>query len=130
MTWLKRVTRAAAVFVMPALAEEIAFRALPLSLPGREAVWPWAAANLATFVVYHPVKAALPRVSAKRRATFTDPFFLVFAALLGAVCTVALVTSGSLWPPVALHGTIVAVWLLGLGGHARLGDDEPKEGVT
>jgi len=29
-------------------------------------------------------------------------------------------TSGSLWPPVALHGTSVAVWLLWLGGYDRL----------
>jgi len=116
----KRILLAAAVFVTPALAEEVVFRALPLSLAPK-AAWPWAAAaSLAAFVVYHPLKVAWPGASAARRATFTNPVFLVCALLLGAVCTLALVTSGSLWPPVALHGTTVAAWLLWLGGYDRL----------
>ena len=121
----RRIVLAAAVFVTPALAEEVAFRALPLSFPGREHLWPWATASLVAFVVYHPVKAALPGASAAKRATFTDPFFLGFATLLGAACTVAFVTSGSLWPPVALHGSVVAAWLLYLGGYDRLTEGFP-----
>jgi predicted Abi (CAAX) family protease len=74
--------------------------------------------SLALFTASHPVNAIL--FSPTHRPTFTDPVFLVLAALLGLTCTLAYLQSGSLWPPVAIHWTAVVVWLLFLGGYRRL----------
>lgn len=115
---------AAAAFVAPALIEESVYRvcllphpAEPVSAPVR---WLWGIAGLALFVAAHPLGALRLPPGSARRAAFTDPAFLLLAALLGAACTIAYLRSGSLWPPVALHWILVVVWLIGLGGWERL----------
>jgi len=98
------------VFVVPSLLEELLFRvALPLRLAGPA---------LAAYVLAHPLGAWLFFPAA--RPVFYDPLFLLLAALLGACCTLLYRRTGSLWPPVSLHGLVVAGWLLFLGGEAAL----------
>lgn len=46
--------------------------------------------------------------------------FLLLAALLGFVCSVAYLQSGSLWTSVVIHWLAVVVWLLLLGGYKKL----------
>lgn len=41
--------------------------------------------------------------------------FLLLTALLGGCCTLLYRRTHSLWPPVLLHGLVVAGWLLFLG---------------
>ncbi len=95
---------------VPALLEELLFRALP---PLR--LWPLA---LAAYVLVHPLNALLFLPSA--RGVFYDPAFLFLAALLGGGCTLLYRRTRSLWPPVVLHGLVVAGWLVFLGGEDAL----------
>ena len=115
---------AAAAFIAPALIEEAVYRVCLLPHPAEPmsaaARWLWGIAGLAVFVAVHPLGALRHPPGSPRRATFTDPRFLVLAALLGAACSAAYLCSGSLWPPVLLHWILVAVWLIALGGSERL----------
>jgi len=107
---------------VPSVLEEVLFRVLPLPHPSettsRQARLLWAGLSLALFVLWHPLSAAL--LSPAARATFFDPTFLLLAALLGATCTAAYLRTGSLWPPVLIHWLTVDLWVLLLGGGARL----------
>ena len=97
-------------FAVPALLEELLFRALP---PPR--LW---AISLAAYVLVHPLNAWL--VWPEARDVFYDPVFLLLTALLGGGCTLLYRRTQSLWPPVALHGFTVAGWLIFLGGEGAL----------
>ncbi len=97
-------------FAVPALLEELLFRALP---PPR--LWP---VSLAAYVLFHPLNAWLFLPEA--RDVFYDPVFLILTALLGGGCALLYRRTRSLWPPVALHGFTVAGWLLFLGGEDAL----------
>ena len=97
--------------IAPALAEELVFRVAP---PPR-----FAGLALVAYVLYHPLNAWLFVPAA--RDSFSDPVFLLLAALLGALCTLLYRRSGSLWPPVVLHWLVVVSWLLLLGGASALG---------
>ncbi len=70
------------------------------------------------FIVYHPLNALsfFPR----GLETFFNVIFLVLAALLGIVCSIAYIQSGSLWTAVGIHWFAVVVWLLLLGGYRKL----------
>jgi predicted Abi (CAAX) family protease len=108
--------------LFPALAEELFFRVLLIphrqEVVFRSARWLWSGASWLLFVASHPLK---PQVLwAGGPTTFTDPTFLLLAALLGLACTLSYARSGSLWPPVLIHWTAVVVWLLVLGGYRRL----------
>jgi predicted Abi (CAAX) family protease len=110
-SWQIIIGTIAISFVTPAVTEELFFRALLL---------PQATGciGLAMFIVYHPLNALsfFPR----GLETFFNVVFLVLAALLGIVCSLAYVQSGSLWTPVAIHWLVVVVWLLFLGGYTKL----------
>jgi predicted Abi (CAAX) family protease len=107
---------------MPALLEELGFRVLLMPHP-TEGVLPqtavlWAGLSLVLFVVYHPGLALL--LYPPGRPTFWQPTFLALAALLALVCTGVYYATGSLVLITGLHGAVVAVWVLGLGGYGRL----------
>lgn len=106
----------------PALIEEIGFRILFIPHPSEAAslqnICLWGGVNLFLFIIYHPLnsftlyKAGYP--------TFLHPIFLTLATLLGIICTVAYVLTGSLLPPVLIHWIAVVIWLGWLGGSKRL----------
>lgn len=121
LSWDQAVSLVMVVFVTPALVEEFFFRALLLPHPqepaGSGTRWVVGTLGLAAYVASHPLNAMLFPVN---HSTFTDPRFLLLATELGVACTLAYYKSGSLWPPVFLHGLIVNTWLLLFDGHARL----------
>jgi predicted Abi (CAAX) family protease len=96
----------------PALVEELVFRVLllPSALPGMAlpAMVPWMALSVGVFVAWHGLKLqlrrGLPQVGA------TPPRVLVRMGLLGSVCALAYVLSGSLWPPVLMHWLALLAW--------------------
>jgi predicted Abi (CAAX) family protease len=54
------------------------------------------------------------------RHIFWRPTYLAVVALLGLVCTFLYLKTGSVWPPVLVHGITVALWKLFFGGPGRL----------
>lgn len=121
---------ALAALVTPALIEEMIFRVCLLPHLSEnasvEARWLWGCVGEIAFVACHPLRAIVLRRDSPKRAAFTDPVFLLLSALLGVACTLAYLGSGSIWPPVALHGIVVIAWLLLLGGWERLYPDSPS----
>lgn len=102
-------------FWMPGFSEELFFRALLIPHP-TETVSPtqrWFTIGLSWvgFILYH-LNPATPLF-------FRDPFFLIGAGLIGLICTLSYLKSGSIWTSVSLHWLIVATWLLCLGGLAK-----------
>lgn len=106
--------------VMPGITEELIFRVLLLPHPTENASLAaqliWGCISLVIFLVYHPLNVFAPG----HDVTFRNPVFLLLAALLGIVCALSYLQSGSLWPPVVIHWLIVVVWLLLLGGYREL----------
>lgn len=122
LPWGQKVALAGRALITPAILEELFFRGLLLPHPGEQATLTtqltWSIISLLLFVIYHPLNGF--SFFPPGRNTFVQPTFLVLAALLGAVCTIVYLYSGSLWLPVILHWVVVAVWLLELGGYHRL----------
>jgi predicted Abi (CAAX) family protease len=116
------IARAAGLFVMPALVEELIFRValLPHPLEGSSppVAVAWGALSVGLFTLYHPLAGRLWYRSG--RPLFEDPRFLLPCALLGVVCVIAYGATGSLWPPVLIHWIVVVVWLELLGGREAL----------
>ena len=103
------------VLVAPAIGEEAVFRGL--LVPDRaEAARPLAPLTLAIliFVLWHLVEAHtfLPAAA----PLFDRPDFLICAGLLGTGCAWIRWRTGSIWPGVALHWTMVTIWQTWLGG--------------
>jgi predicted Abi (CAAX) family protease len=117
------VPRVAGLLVMPALVEELLFRVclIPQRIEGFpwQSQLAWIALSLGLFVLYHPVAARLWYPQARR--LFDEPSFLLQATLLGLACSLAFVTTGSLWPPVLIHWLAVAIWLEPLRGRELFG---------
>ena len=114
---------ALALLVRPALVEEIVFRGLLLprehkTIP-RGRMLTICSAALCLFVASHIVNGLFFRHSAV--ALFTDPRFLLIAAMMGAMCIASYLTTVSLWPGIAGHWLTVATWVLLLGGRSLLG---------
>lgn len=51
---------------------------------------------------------------------FLDPVFLVLVTLLGIVCTITYLKSGSVWLPILFHWLMVVVWIIFLGGWQKV----------
>ena len=108
-------------FVIPALSEEIVFRVLflphPTENPSIKTQLLWAAISLVAFIIYHPFQGLTWNPAG--REVFMNPSFLILAALLGAMCTLAYLVVGSIWLPVIIHWLAVTLWLVLLGGFAK-----------
>jgi predicted Abi (CAAX) family protease len=121
-SWKTIIGIIATSFLMPAVTEELVFRVFLLPHPIEKAsvsvLWLWGCISLVLFVVYHPLNAL--SFFSKGRKTFFNWVFLLLAALLGVVCSLTYLQSGSLWIPVAIHWLVVVVWLLVLGGYRKL----------
>jgi predicted Abi (CAAX) family protease len=113
-------------FVFPCFAEELIFRVL--LLPGKNSYVSITTqlflgiASLIAYVASHPLNATL--FYKKASEIFTNPFFLISTTILGIACTLAYMTSGSIWTPIAIHWITVISWLLALGGYSKLGFTE------
>ncbi|MGF1522246.1 MAG: type II CAAX prenyl endopeptidase Rce1 family protein [Leptolyngbyaceae cyanobacterium] len=120
-SWLAPL-RMIQLFIVPAMVEEGIFRVLllPHPLEGIETNrWLlWALLSLTAFVLYHPLNARL--FYPPGRGTFSDQRFLVLVVLLGVVCSGVYALTGSFWAIALIHWVVVVVWLLALGGDARL----------
>lgn len=107
MLWLS-------VFLFPVLAEELVFRGwLPRGAPLP------AILSFIAFVAWHPLQVVLNLPFA--RPEFREPHFLGLVAMLGFLCTLARVRSGSIWPGVVIHWGVVVAWLALFGGGADPG---------
>jgi predicted Abi (CAAX) family protease len=121
-SWSKIIGIIATSLFMPAVIEELFFRVLLLPRTTENVsplgLWFWGCISLAMFIVYHPLNALsfFPR----GLKTFFNVVFLVLAALLGIVCSIAYIQSGSLWTSVVIHWLAVVVWLILLGGYKKL----------
>ncbi|ALF54884.1 hypothetical protein ACX27_21950 [Nostoc piscinale CENA21] len=113
-------------FLFPCFAEELIFRVL--LLPEKNSYAPITTqlflgiASLIAYVVSHPLNATL--FYKKALGIFTNQFFLFSTAILGITCTLAYVTSGSIWTPTTIHWITIISWLLALGGYSKLGFTE------
>lgn len=108
--------------VAPGILEELVFRVILLPQPSENLTFQivsiWSLISLLLFVIYHPLNGITFFTAG--RETFFNPVFLFLAALLGLICTVAYLQSGSIWISVVIHWLIVVIWLLCLGGVQRL----------
>lgn len=113
-TPLEILVLAARAFFIPALGEELIFRAalVPSRASNVKPILP-IAASTALFTLWHVVETTFLPGSA---ATFLRPDFLVFAAMLGLCCAVLRYRSGSIWTAVALHWLLVVAWQGWFGG--------------
>ena len=121
--------RCLSLLVMPALLEELLFRVvlLPAPLEGASALATvgWTGLSLGLFVGYHPLAARLWYPAGGR--LFQDGRFLLACSLLGLICSLAYLQSGSLWPPLLIHWVVVAIWLERLGGRRALAEASPAQ---
>lgn len=121
-TWIDKCLLILRCLFIPAIVEELFFRVFLLPHPIEVTNyfhWAlWAFLSLSLFILYHPLnaktffKAGFP--------TFYHPVFLSLAALLGITCTIAYALTGSLGVVVLIHWIVVVVWLIILGGIAKL----------
>jgi predicted Abi (CAAX) family protease len=111
---LEILKAAAIVIFIPALGEELPFRAL--LIPDRtetKSAWLPIILSTAVFTGWHLVETLW---QPKERALFTRPDFLAWAAWLGLWCAILRRRSGSVWPGVLLHWATVVAWIGWLGG--------------
>ncbi len=120
-SWQEITKLVALSFIIPALAEETVFRVLFLphltENPSIKTQLLWGAITLAAFIIYHPLQGLTWNPAG--REVFMEPSFLILAALLGAMCTLAYSVVGSVWLPVVIHWLAVIVWLVLLGGFGK-----------
>lgn len=107
---------------MPALVEELIFRLLLIPHPIETAsslhIYGTSLISLILFISYHPLNAwTFYRLG---NPTFMDWRFLTLTGLLGGVCTIAYLATGSIWVAVIIHWLVVGIWLKFLGGAQRL----------
>ncbi|MBC6431321.1 CPBP family intramembrane metalloprotease [Nostoc sp. HG1] len=108
-------------FFTPALAEEIVFRILflphPVETPLITTQILWGTISLAAFIIYHPLQGLTWNQVGYN--VFTNPSFLILSAILGAMCTIAYLVVGSIWPSVIIHWLAVVIWIVLLDGFAK-----------
>jgi predicted Abi (CAAX) family protease len=110
------------LFFLPALIEELGFRLLLIPHPIETATSGvtslYSIGSLILFIIYHPLNALT--FFKLGNPTFMDWRFLTLAGLLGIACTIAYLSTGSIWTAVLIHWLVVVVWLKLLGGEQRL----------
>jgi predicted Abi (CAAX) family protease len=119
---LHEILFAGKLFFLPALVEEFLFRLLLVPHPIETAIFrdmvKWSLISLGAFIVYHPLNALTFYPAGKQ--TFWDWRFLTLAGLLGAVCSIAYYTTGSIWPSILIHWIVVVIWVKIFGGRQLL----------
>ena len=108
--------------IFPCIPEEIFFRGLLLPHKKHNIKFPnyfvYSVVSIILFVAWHPFNAYLFNNSAI--PLFTDLYFLLIVFLLGIVCTITYLQSGSLWIPILLHWLTVFSWVFFLGGRNKV----------
>jgi predicted Abi (CAAX) family protease len=103
---------------LPAIFEEILFRLLLIPHPIETAIstdiYQSSAISLGLFIIYHPLNALT--FYRAGNPTFMDWRFLTLAGLLGIVCTIAYLLTGSILAAISIHWIVVVVWLKVFGG--------------
>ena len=107
-------TTALIAFFVPALGEELVFRAalIPDRGEASHALLPLLGST-ALFTAWHLIEILW---QPQRAALFSRLDFLAWAAFLGLVCATLRRRSGSVWTAVLLHWAAVVVWIGCLGG--------------
>lgn len=103
---------AATLFLMPALGEELLFRAA--LIPRDEPSLGWQALSAMLFVAWHPLQAVT--VGPPWAGAFLNPWFLACVAVLGIGLGRIYAATWSVWPCVLVHWLVVLVWKAVLGG--------------
>jgi CAAX protease family protein len=101
-------------FFVPALGEELVFRAGLVPTAG-ESARPafWIAVSTLLFGLWHVTETVFLPGSAQ---TFLRIDFLALALFLGLLCAILRFRSGSIWTAVALHWIVVIAWQGWFGG--------------
>jgi predicted Abi (CAAX) family protease len=102
--------------VIPALGEELLFRAALLPSPdNRIPLPPWRLAmSVGAFVIWHPLQA--PIFGDHWQQVVLNPWFLAAVFFFGVASARLYWRTGSIWPSVALHWLVVVGWKALLGG--------------
>jgi predicted Abi (CAAX) family protease len=112
------VVFAAVALAVPSLFEETLFRAALLPRPGEQRLGLGLVVNVAVavalFVLGHPLVAWL--VAPATRALAYNPVFLGLCAVFGVISSLAYLRTGSIWPSVLMHWTVVVGWKIWFGG--------------
>lgn len=112
----------ALIFLKPCLVEETVFRGVLLPHPSehrtQRTVWQSSIFSLIVFIFAHPLNGWLIKPAVL--GLFLSPAFLLCAGILGLVCTLVYLRTGSIWPPVIFHWMSVVCWILFFGGKAQL----------
>lgn len=106
------------LFIMPSFLEELFFRVLLLPHKTRRCsrgkqVF-LSIVSITVFIAWHPLNALT--INNPAFPVFTNPVFLLLAALMAIACTVTYLRTGSIWIPVIIHWLTVMVWIFLLGG--------------
>ncbi|MBS0297504.1 MAG: CPBP family intramembrane metalloprotease [Proteobacteria bacterium] len=112
--WAVILKTAAVALFIPAIGEELAFRALlvPDRSEAPRALWA-IVGSTAVFTGWHVFETLW---QPEHRTLFLRPDFLAWAAWLGVWCAILRRRSGSVWPGVVLHWLTVVAWIGWLGG--------------
>lgn len=102
------------LMLVPALGEELLFRAVLVPRPGDPFPAWQAIAAVGAFVLWHPLQAL--GFGPPWSELFLHPWFLAAAALLGIALVRIYRATGSIWSCVAAHWLVVAGWKLLFGG--------------
>ena len=123
------------IFFLPAIIEELAFRALflpsaeEMSLPTTNLsgiIWS-SLIGLIIYVYYHipfgrliDIRLGKQNLESNYLNTFKQPIFLVLTSILGSCCTLTYIYCGSIWLSIIFHWLVVVVWIVFLGGYRKL----------
>lgn len=116
--WAALLRMAAIAIVVPALAEELAFRAALLPPPATRPSLMRCALAIAAFVVWHPLQVLW--FGSGWGETVLNPWFLAAVTALGIATTRLYLATASIWPSVVLHWLVVIAWKA-LGGASPWG---------
>lgn len=108
------ISVAALLFFVPALGEEMIFRAALIPRASQRRALRWVALSVVLFILWHPLQVVT--IGPPWSAVFLDPWFLAATGVLGLTVATQFLETGSVWPCVITHWIVVAGWKLLLGG--------------
>lgn len=109
------------LFVTPGIMEEVLFRSLILRFRNEVSAGAYYLRLIVSqiaFIAWHPL--ILGHIRAGRAQIFSDPRFLLLAALIGIASSFLYLRSKSLWPSIFFHWAVASSWYLFGGGFTLL----------